>query len=145
VNLYRFVKWPRYIKLQRQKQVLLNRIKVPPAVNQFRHALEKNHASELFRLLNKYKPEGALEKKKRLMAEAKARMEGKAVDKSKPLYVKFGLANVTGLVEQGEAKLVIIAHDVDPIELVVWLPTLCQKKKVPYVIVKVMRAPFSVC
>jgi len=32
--------------------------------------------------------------------------------------------------------LVIIAHDVDPIELVVWLPTLCRKKDVPFVIVK---------
>merc|ERR1712225_173180 len=58
-NLYRFVKWPRYVKLQRQKQVLMNRIKVPPAINQFRHTLEKNHSAELFRFLNKYKPEAA--------------------------------------------------------------------------------------
>lgn len=35
-----------------------------------------------------------------------------------------------------EAKLVIIAHDVDPIELVIWLPTLCRKKGVPFLIVK---------
>jgi len=34
------------------------------------------------------------------------------------------------------AKLVIIAHDVEPIEIVLWLPTLCRKKGVPYVIVK---------
>ena len=27
-----------------------------------------------------------------------------------------------------EAKLVIIAHDVDPIEMVVWMPQLCRKK-----------------
>ena len=127
---------PRYIKLQRQKQVLLNRIKVPPAVNQFRHTLEKNHSAELFRLLNKYKPESKQDKKKRLLNEAKARAEGKEVSKSKPIFVKSGLQNVTGLIEQGEAKLVVIAHDVDPIELVIFLPTLCQKKKVPYVIVK---------
>lgn len=56
--------------------------------------------------------------------------------KHKPTFVKYGLQNVTALVEQNEAKLVIIAHDVDPIELVVWLPALCQKKNVPYVIVK---------
>lgn len=135
-NLYRFVKWPRYVKLQRQKQVLLNRIKVPPAINQFRHTLEKNHSAELFRLLNKYKPEASADKKKRLLEEAKARAEGKDVAKSKPLFVKYGLQNVTSLVEQNEAKLVVIAHDVDPIELVVWLPTLCQKKNIPYVIVK---------
>merc|ERR1711900_30969 len=74
--------------------------------------------------------------KKRLLSEDKARADGKAVQKSKPVFVKYGLQNVTALVEQNEAKLVVIAHDVDPIELVVWLPTLCQKKKIPYVIVK---------
>jgi len=31
---------------------------------------------------------------------------------------------------------VVIAHDVDPIELVVWLPSLCKKLEVPYCIVK---------
>lgn len=31
----------------------------------------------------------------------------------------------------------MIAHDVDPIELVVWLPALCRKMNVPYCIVKV--------
>merc|ERR1739847_244012 len=105
----------------------MNRIKVPPAINQFRHTLEKNHSAELFRFLNK---------KKRLKSEAKARADGKAVQKSKPVFVKYGLQNGTALVEQNAAKLVVIAHDVDPIELVLWLPTLCQKKKVPYVIVK---------
>lgn len=30
----------------------------------------------------------------------------------------------------------VIAHDVDPIELVVWLPALCRKMGVPYCIVK---------
>jgi len=37
---------------------------------------------------------------------------------------------------QGKAQLVVIAHDVDPIELVVWLPALCRKMGVPYAIVK---------
>lgn len=40
------------------------------------------------------------------------------------------------MVESGEAKLVVIAHDVDPIELVVWLPALCRKLDIPYAIVK---------
>jgi len=31
---------------------------------------------------------------------------------------------------------VVIAHDVDPIEIVLWLPTLCRKKGVPYMIIK---------
>ncbi|KAI5397902.1 60S ribosomal protein L7a-1, variant 4 [Lathyrus oleraceus] len=34
------------------------------------------------------------------------------------------------------AQLVVIAHDVDPIELVVWLPALCRKMEIPYCIVK---------
>jgi large subunit ribosomal protein L7Ae len=44
--------------------------------------------------------------------------------------------HVTALVEQKKAKLVVIAHDVDPIDIVLWLPTLCKKKGVPYCIIK---------
>lgn len=40
------------------------------------------------------------------------------------------------LLAQSKAQLVVIAHDVDPIELVVWLPALCRKMEVPYCIVK---------
>jgi len=50
--------------------------------------------------------------------------------------VKYGINHLTALVEQKKAKLVVIAHDVDPIELVLWLPALCRKQGVPYVIVK---------
>ena len=42
---------------------------------------------------------------------------------------------MTHLIEKKGAKLVAIAADVDPIELVVWLPALCRKMEVPYVIV----------
>merc|ERR1711916_90223 len=55
---------------------------------------------------------------------------------AKPVVAKFGLNHVTALVEQKKAQLVIIAHDVDPIEMVVWLPALCRKMDVPYCIVK---------
>jgi len=40
------------------------------------------------------------------------------------------------LIEQKKAKLVVVAHDVDPIELVVWLPALCRKLDVPYAVIK---------
>ena len=50
--------------------------------------------------------------------------------------VKFGINHITYLIEQGKAQLVVIAHDVDPIELVIWLPALCRKMGVPYCIVK---------
>jgi large subunit ribosomal protein L7Ae len=50
--------------------------------------------------------------------------------------LKFGLNHVTNLVEEGKAKLVVIAHDVDPVELVAFLPALCRKKDVPFAVVK---------
>jgi large subunit ribosomal protein L7Ae len=52
--------------------------------------------------------------------------------------VKFGLNHVTSLVENGKAQLVAIAHNVEPIELVLHLPALCRKKNIPYCFVKGM-------
>ena len=37
----RFVKWPKYIRLQRQKAVLQTRLKIPPPINQFSQTLDK--------------------------------------------------------------------------------------------------------
>ena len=54
----------------------------------------------------------------------------------KPLFVKYGLNHAVALIEAKKASLVVIAHDVDPIELVVFLPALCRKMGIPYVIVK---------
>mmetsp|Transcript_17522 Transcript_17522/g.16749 ORF Transcript_17522/g.16749 Transcript_17522/m.16749 type:complete len:81 (-) Transcript_17522:629-871(-) len=34
-DLTRFVKWPKYIRIQRQKRILLQRLKVPPSLAQF--------------------------------------------------------------------------------------------------------------
>lgn len=50
--------------------------------------------------------------------------------------IKFGLKHVTTLIEEQKASLVVIAHDVNPIELVVWLPALCRKMDIPYCIIK---------
>jgi len=138
-DLTRFVKWPEYVRLQRQKVILHQRLKVPPAIAQFSHTLDKNTATQLFKLLNKYRPESKLEKRARLEAAAKATAEEKekdAKDTKKPFFVKYGLNHSVALIEAKKAALVIIAHDVDPIELVVFLPALCRKMGVPYVIVK---------
>ena len=137
-NLSRYVRWPKYIRLQRQRQVLYERLKVPPAINQFRFALDKQTAAQLFRLLNKYRPETKLQKKDRLKQEAAKRAEGdgSSLSKKPPPVVKYGINHVTSLVEQKKAQLVVIAHDVDPIEIVVWMPALCRKMGVPYCIVK---------
>ena len=47
-NLTRFVRWPKYIIFQRQKRILLNRIKVPPAIAQFSRALDRNQGTIVF-------------------------------------------------------------------------------------------------
>ena len=41
---------------------------------------------------------------------------------------------MTYLIEKKRAKLVLIAGDVDPIETVVFLPSLCKTKEIPYAI-----------
>ena len=41
-DLTRFVKWPKYIRIQRQKRILLQRLKVPPTLNQFSKTIDKN-------------------------------------------------------------------------------------------------------
>jgi len=203
-DLTRLVKWPKYIRLQRQRRVLYQRLKIPPALHQFSRTLDKNTAVEVFKLLVKYKPETPAAKKQRLLEKAAARVkatdarkaargwatskdkpkqekpkkekkEKKEVPKKKivkrgkkgvkkatpketpkkdkkekpkettkdadsapkkPSVVKYGINHITGLVESKKAQLVVIAHDVDPIEIVVWLPALCRKMQVPYVIVK---------
>jgi large subunit ribosomal protein L7Ae len=133
-DLTRFVRWPKYVRLQRQRKILLNRMKVPPVVAQFGRTLDKGAATLLFKLLNSHRPETPEQKKARLLAVA-ASKEGQA-NAAKPNVVKAGIRHVTALVEQKKAKLVVIANDVDPLELVLWLPTLCKKKGIPYVIVK---------
>ena len=49
--------------------------------------------------------------------------------------IKKGTNEVTKAVERGLAKLVLIAEDVDPPEIVAHLPLLCDEKKIPYVYV----------
>ena len=137
-------------------------------------------ATNLFKMLLKYRPEDKAAKKERLLKRAQAENEGKTVEAKKPIVVKYGLNHVTYLIEQvrhrfsvllnnllmkgntfmatnidtadlnffflqNKAQLVVIAHDVDPIELVVWLPALCRKMEVPYCIVKGKARLGSVC
>ncbi|KAK9865470.1 hypothetical protein WJX84_005507 [Apatococcus fuscideae] len=135
-DVHRFVKWPKYVRIQRQRRVLNQRLKVPPALNRFTKAIDKNTAQNTFKLLMKYRPEDKAAKKERLLREAEAREQNKTVEKKRPVVVKYGINHVTTLVEQGKAQLVVIAHDVDPIELVIWLPALCRRMGVPYMIVK---------
>jgi large subunit ribosomal protein L7Ae len=135
-DLSRFVKWPKYVRIQRQRAVLYQRLKVPPAINQFTKAIGKNEAASVFTLLNKYRPETAAAKKQRIKENAAAVASKKDTAGKVPHQLKFGLKHVTTLVEEKKASLVLIACDVDPIELVLWLPALCRKMEVPFLIVK---------
>lgn len=137
-DLSRFVRWPKYIRIQRQRAILQKRLKIPPPINQFSQALDKPTAQQLLKLLEKYRPENPLAKVQRLKAKAEAKAAGKedVAPAKKQNNLRQGVNTVVKLVEQKKAQLVVIAHDVDPIELVVYLPALCRKMGVPYCVIK---------
>uniref|UniRef100_A0A3Q2HFS2 60S ribosomal protein L7a n=1 Tax=Equus caballus TaxID=9796 RepID=A0A3Q2HFS2_HORSE len=136
-DLTRFVKWPHYIWLQRQRAILYKWLMVPPAINQLTQALDHQTATQLLKLAHKYRPETKQEKKQRLLARAEKKAAGKGdVPTKRPPVLQAGVNTVTTLVENKKAQLVVIAQDVDPIELVIFLPALCRKMGVPYCIIK---------
>jgi large subunit ribosomal protein L7Ae len=49
--------------------------------------------------------------------------------------VRVGTNEVTKSSERAEAKLVVMAEDVDPVEILVHVPMLCEEKRIPYVYV----------
>ncbi|RLE57727.1 MAG: 50S ribosomal protein L7ae [Thermoprotei archaeon] len=49
--------------------------------------------------------------------------------------IRKGTNETTKAVERGQAKLVLIAEDVDPPEIVAHLPLLCEEKGIPYIYV----------
>jgi len=49
--------------------------------------------------------------------------------------VRKGTNETTKAIERAQAKLVVIAEDVDPPEVVAHLPLLCEERKIPYVFV----------
>jgi large subunit ribosomal protein L7Ae len=53
------------------------------------------------------------------------------IEKSAKGKIKAGLNEVTKSIERGTAKIVVIAEDVSPAELVMHIPLLCDEKNVP--------------
>lgn len=51
-------------------------------------------------------------------------------------FVRKGVNEVTKAIEREQAKLVLIAMDVNPPEIVMHLPPLCKEKNIPYIFVK---------
>jgi large subunit ribosomal protein L7Ae len=141
-DVTRMVRWPNYVRRQRQKAVLLRRVKVPPAINQFNMNVDSTTKKSLYKFARKYKPEPFKARQDRLRKEAEARVKdpkAKLTKKTKEAgkyEIITGLSRVTRFIEQQKAKLVLIANDVDPLELVLWMPALCKKQDVPYAIVK---------
>ncbi|KAM3825800.1 large ribosomal subunit protein eL8-like [Vipera latastei] len=73
---------------------------------------------ELLKLAHKYRPETKQEKKQRLLARAEQKAAGKGdVPTKRPPVLRAGVNTVTTLVENKKAQLVVIAHDVDPVEI----------------------------
>ncbi|MBY8996740.1 MAG: 50S ribosomal protein L7Ae [Candidatus Sifarchaeia archaeon] len=50
--------------------------------------------------------------------------------------IKKGINEATKSIERGIARLVIVAEDVEPQEVIMYLPGLCDDKKAPYIFVK---------
>lgn len=79
--------------------------------------------------MDKYRPESAAAKKLRLKARAEEKVEKKSDTPTKrPNTLRSGANAVTTLVEQKKAQLVVIAHDVDPIEVKFFIFRLCTIK-----------------
>ncbi|MFH1591998.1 MAG: 50S ribosomal protein L7Ae [Candidatus Woesearchaeota archaeon] len=49
--------------------------------------------------------------------------------------IKKGVNEVTKIIERGLAKLVVVAKDVNPQEIIMHFPALCKEKEVPFVVV----------
>lgn len=136
-DLRRYVRWPKYIQLQRHKRVLLKRLRVPPSINQFRYTVDRHLKKEIFRLALRYRPESKMQMRKRLKEEALRKLKNPKAPPSFPGYRLYrGAQRVTRLIEKKQAKLVLIAHDVDPIEIVLFMPSLCKKLGVPWCIIR---------
>jgi len=118
-DVTRFVRWPNYVRQQRQKSVLLRRMKIPPAVNQFNMNVDSTTKKALFKFAGRYKPETKAKRNARLKEEAEAKVKdpkakiSKATKQAGKYQFITGLSKITRFIEQKKAKLVLIANDVD--------------------------------
>ena len=51
---------------------------------------------------------------------------------AKSRKLKLGINEVTKMMERGQAKFVIVAQDVSPLEIVLHVPALCKEKSIPF-------------
>jgi len=126
----------RYICLQRQTRILRQRLKIPPSITIFENTADKIFSREVLKLFKKYQPLTRMEKKQKLKTLAETKSKGTEIVSEYQHQIKYGLNHVTNLIQRKKAQIVLIAHDVEPLELVIWLPTLCYKMGIPFAIIK---------
>ncbi|AFP65329.1 60S ribosomal protein L7A (nucleomorph) [Chroomonas mesostigmatica CCMP1168] len=134
-NLSRFIKWPKYIRIQRQRRILSKRLKIPTLINQFTKILNLNLTRKVFKILSKYELKNKNYNKTDSNIE-QIEKEGKDLKQKKIFFLKHGINTVANLIRKKKALFVLIANDVNPIEMVMWLPSLCKKLGVPFCIIK---------
>ena len=67
------------------------------------------------------------------LAGAALEVVGEAKESGK---IKKGINETTKAIERGQTQLVVIAEDIDPAEIVMHLPPLCEEKNIPYIYAK---------
>jgi len=95
-DLSRMVKMPKYVRLERQRRILYQRLKVPPTISQFTKTVDKNSATDIFKIINKYRPESKDQKDERRKTTTE---KGAAPAKSKDQSVKCNINQIARLVE----------------------------------------------
>ncbi|MES1902305.1 MAG: 60S ribosomal protein L7A [Paramarteilia canceri] len=144
-DLTHATKFPRYVRLQRKMKTLKKRLKSPPQIHQFSNYADQQTKINLAIFLKKNAPETSKMKKIRVQSALASnnidinnredRLKQVKLLKTPYTPIKYGVSEVTKLVQQHKAKLVIIAANVDPIINVLHLPSLCAHHNVAYCIV----------
>jgi transposase len=95
-------------------------LKVPPPINQFTQALDKQTSTQLFKLLEKYRPETRQERKLRLKQRAEEQAKSGKPDRptKRPNGLRSGMNAVTNLVEKKKAQLVNNQNKIVSINLI---------------------------
>merc|ERR1711935_668876 len=117
--------------IAQKKDALVKALKIPPAINQFNTHLSTEEFEKTLTLFKTYAPETRKERKLRLY-----NIKQGTAKKEKKIIAKKGLNHVTKLIESKKVGLVLIAADVDPIELILFVPSLCVKMGISYGIVE---------
>ena len=86
--------------------------------------------NQLFQLLSNYKLNDTRKDKN----PSKKNLEKKRPKNT--ISIKHGIDTVSKLIKNRKSLFVLIANDVNPIDCVIWMPTLCTKLGIPYCIVK---------